>query len=304
MFFKNLLLYRLVEPFNFSAEEFNLKLKENTFYPCPRTEKFSAGWVSPYGSENDLYIHSMKGFYLFAFCKEEKLLPATVVREELNKKIAELERREDRPIYKKEKTELKEQVIMTLRSQAFSRKKLTFAYLDVNSNYLLIDTSSRNKAEEICSYLRKSLGSLKLSLPVTKSQPETIMTSWLVQKQQLQNFRVENNCDMLDPKQKSAMIKCKEQDLNADEIIRHLHTGKQIAKLALNWESKISFEFCDDLTIRKIKFLDLLKEQHEENKKRSPEEQLDTDFAIMTGEFSYFLQHLWSLFDGLEPIPN
>jgi recombination associated protein RdgC len=302
MFFKNLLIYHLVEPFRLSIPEFSECLKASTYLPCPRSESFSVGWVSPYGMDHESYVHAMQGFILFAFCKEEKLLPASVIRDALNKEIAELEQREDRPIYRKERTELKERVIMTLRHQAFSRKKINFAYLDTTQNYLLIDTASRNKAEEICSYLRKTLGSLKLALLSTRSQPEIIMTSWLTENQHPAYFRIENNCDMLDAKQKMGMIKVKEQDLNTEDIIRHLYAGKRIVKLALNWEDRITFEFSDDLSIKKIKFLDLIQNQRERYKSQSYPEQLDGDFAIMTGEFSRFLTDLWALFDGLEPV--
>ncbi len=304
MFFKNLLLYRLQEPYSLTADELNQQLLNQPFLPCPKSESFSAGWVSPYGLGHELYVHSLKGYMLFAYCKEEKLLPAAVVKEELDKKISEIEKREDRAIYRKERFELKEQIIINLRYQAFSRKKITFAYLDTQANWLVIDTSSRNKAEEVCSFLRKTLGSLKIALPVTNNSPQNIMTSWLVDKTSLSSFNIENNCDMLDPKQKTSMIKCKDQDLAAEEIIRHLHRGKQVAKLALNWDNKIAFEFSDDLIIRKIKFMDLIQQDRSEIKKQSPQEQLDTDFAIMTGEFSQFLPNLWSLFDGLAPITD
>jgi recombination associated protein RdgC len=304
MFFKNILLYRLIESFNYSLEDFNQQLKMKPFFPCPRSEDFSEGWVSPYELDNELYVHSLKGYLLFAFCKEKKLLPGSVIREALNQRIAELTEREQRDIYRKEKKELREQIIMSLRAQAFSQKKVTFAYIDTNENWLIVDTASRTKGEEVCSFLRKTLGSLKLALPTTTSRPEAVMTTWLREKQGLLNFKIENNCDMLDPRQKASMIKCKEQDLSAEEIVRHLHAGKQIVKLALNWEDKVAFELNEDLSIKKIKFLDIIQKQRETIHVDSKQAQLDADFAIMTGEFSKLLSHLWPLFEGLIPVES
>jgi recombination associated protein RdgC len=298
MLFKNILLYQMVEPFIWDAGKLNDQLTQYAYRACPRSENTSCGWVSPYGPDSDLFAHSLKSFYLIAFCKEEKILPSSVIKEELDKKINAMQQKEERTLYRKEKIALREEIIINLRQQAFSRKKMTYAYIDVNQNWLLIDASSRNKAEEICSYLRKTLGSLKLMLPSTQSQPEKIMTSWLVNKENLPYFKIQNNCDMLDPKQKMSMIKCKEQDLNAQEIINHLHSGKQIVKLTLNWQDKIMFDLSDDLGIKRVKFLDLT-QTREEIKNQSDREQLDADFAIMTGEFTQFLQDLWTLFDGL-----
>lgn len=297
MFFKNLLIYRLTEPFNYSAESLHEQLETHAYKPCYKTESFSLGWVSPYGGNHSMLVHSIKGYMLFAFCKEEKLIPNTVIKDMLEQKMIEIEQREGRPVYRKEKVELKEQILHDLRQKAFSRKKITFAYIDTQLNWLLVDTASRKKAEEICCHLRKTLGSLKLELPSTNTAPPLIMTSWLINKKQPASFHIANDCDMLDEKQRIGMIKCKEQDLNADEIIRHLHNGKQVIKLALSWENKIKFDLCDDLTIKKIRFLDLIEKS--DLKDQSPEEQLDGHFAIMSGEFAQFLPDLWSLFDGL-----
>lgn len=304
MFFKNITLYQLTEDFRYSSDELQAQLAKAIFMPCPKSENFSLGWVSPFGLDSEVLVHALAGYYLIAFCKEEKILPGSVIKEELEKKLSLIEKAEDRLVYRKEKKELRDQIIINLRHQAFSRKKIIFAYIDTHSNYLVIDSSSRNKAEELCSFLRKTLGSLKLALPQTKSKPENIMTSWLLGKENLPSFVVQNNCEMLDPKQKTAMIKCKEHDLNADEILSHLHTGKQIVKLALKWQDKISFDLSEDLAIRRIKFLELIQEQRKDTKHQSDKEQLDTEFAIMTGEFSQFLQDLWPLFDGLTATEN
>lgn len=300
MFFKNILLYRLVDKFQYNENDFNELLKANIFLPCPRSENSSIGWISPFGDQQEeMLVHGLKGYLLFAFCKEEKLLPSAIIKEELNKKIKELEHDEGREIYKKEKSQLKEEVIINLRYQAFSRKKITYAYIDIVNNCLIINTASRNRAEELCTLLRKSLGSLKLSLPQTISKPETVMTAWLREKKELPFFKIEHNCDLLDPRQKTSMIKCKEHDLNAEEILMHVNSGKQVVKIALNWNEKISFELSDDLTIKKIKFLELLKKQREEVDSQSLQDQIDADFALMSGEFSQFLAHLWPLFNGL-----
>lgn len=302
MFFKNIIYYRMVEPFELDLSALNTSLKAFSYKPCPRSENASFGWVSPYSLDNDLFVHSLQNYFLIMFCREEKIIPAAVIKEELTKKILQLEEAEGRTIYRKEKISLKEEIIIQLRQQAFSRKRLIHAYIDKKQKLLIVDTSSKKKAEEVCAYLRKTLNSLKIVLPATKLQTETAMTGWLRDKIPLPSFNIANNCEMLDPKQKMSSIKCKEQDLNSTEIINHLHSGKQISKIALSWQNKISFELHDDLSIKKIKFVNLIKDDAQGSKTPTPHEQLDIDFAIMTGEFSIFLEDLWSLFDGLVPL--
>lgn len=302
MFFKNLIIYRLAEAFQWDKEQLNEQLQSKVFAPCPKSESFSLGWISPYGKDHDNLVHQFRDCFLIAFCKEEKILPSTVIREELEKKVSAIEKTEDRILYRKEKIALRDQIIINLRHQAFSRKRITLAYLDTKKGFLLVDSSSRNKAEELSAFLRTTLGSLKLALPETLSQPETIMTSWLLEGQRFPSLDIQNHCDMLDPSQKTSMIKCKEQDLSAKEIINHLKSGKQIVRLALNWQDKISFDVAEDLGLKRIKFLELLQEQRTGANSQSPQEKVDTEFAIMAGEFSQLLDDLWSAFDGLTPI--
>ena len=53
----------------------------------------------------------------------------------------------------------------------------------------------------------------------------------------------------------------KQHDLTADEVQTSLQAGKFAAKLAIEWDEKISFVLSEDLQIKKLKFLDVLEEQ-------------------------------------------
>ena len=84
----------------------------------------------------------------------------------------------------------------------------------------------------------------------------------------------------------------KQHDLTTDEVQTSLQAGKFAAKLAIEWDEKISFVLSEDLQIKKLKFLDVLEEQLQDNDPQTHQEHLDIQFALMTGEVSAMLKDL------------
>jgi len=298
VWFKNVQLFRLAEKFPYSAEEFAEKLQQYQLQPCSRTQLSSEGWVSPFGKHNSELIHAANGSFLFALCKEEKLLPSAVIKQELEDKIAVVEQEQDRHLSRKQKLHMREEVVHTLLPRAFSRRKITLAYIDTINNYLVIDSSSRSRAEEFTEFLRRTLGSLKLTVLKTNHRPSLVMSKWLLENTNPISFQPEDSCEMLDIEKGTGVIKCSHQDLLANEVLGHLKSGKKLAQLAMKWCDKLSFVFNDDLSFKRMRFLDLLKENHDANAE-TKEQQIDADFVLMTNEFSQLFEDIFKSFGGL-----
>ena len=99
MWFKNLQLFRLSGDFTHSTTDIENKLTDHLFEPCGKTEPSRYGWVSPFGDHNDQLVHSAGGFLLLCAKKEERVLPAAVVREQLDERVAKIEAAEARKVY-------------------------------------------------------------------------------------------------------------------------------------------------------------------------------------------------------------
>ena len=81
------------------------------------------------------------------------------------------------------------------------------------------------------------------------------------------------------------------------EIKSHLAAGKLPTRLALTWDDRISFVLTEKLEIKRLAFLDLLKEEAEKSAEHA-DEQFDADFALMTGELVRFLPQLVEALGG------
>lgn len=304
MWFKNLQMFRFKEQFALEPEQLNDCLLDYKAKPCGSAQHFTFGWVNPFGKEDDLFVHAANGYFLFAACKEEKVLPSTVVRQALDEKVSEIELQEDRKVSAKQKRNMRDEIEFTLLQQAFTRKQTTFAYIDLKKQLLCIDTSSRNKAEEFTVLLRKSLGRLPV-VPVTVNKKvSSLMTEWVRDQKYPSNFEDDSACEMFDPEQEKSVIKCIQQNLTSKEITNHLQSGMKVRKLAMNWYEKLSFVLEDDFSIKRIRFQDMLQEQRKDVHAESKEQQLDADFTIMTLEFSHLLEELFEAFGGLEEVKD
>ena len=298
MWFKNLAIYRLTEAFTLTPTELEEKLQSLRFKPCSPTEVFSYGWTAPLGRSSEQLIHQANGFMMLCATKEEKVLPSSVINEMTAEKITEKEDQEARKLSRKERSELKDQIIFELLPRAFSFSKKTFAYIDPKGGWLIVDAASAKKAEELISFLRKNLGSLPLVPVSTKEKPVSTMTQWLIQNASPADVLIEDECELRAPEESGGIIRCKRQDLAAPEIKNHLDTGKQVIKLAISWSDRLSFIVDENLSIKRLKFLDLIQDQVADTETDTAEEQFDVDFMIMSQELSSFLPRLLEIFGG------
>jgi len=299
MWFKNLALYRFTEPFTLVADELEQKLDDKRFTPCGKQDEFSLGWTSPVGGSSEQLIHASNGFMMLCLKKEEKVIPAGVINEMLQEKIAEKEQQEARKLSKKERTALKDELIFELLPRAFSFSKKTFAYIDPKGGWMVVDAASAKKAEDFLSHLRKCLGSLPLVPVNTVDKPVTVMTGWLVDNATTpKDLVIEDECELRSPEEEGSIIRCKRHNLSLPEITNHLDTGKQVIKLAVNWTDRLSFIIDENLAVKRLKFLDLIQDQVTDTDAEDEVARFDVDFSIMSLELSNFLPRFLEIFGG------
>lgn len=295
MWFKNLTLFQLTEPFPYDATTLAAKLQAAPFRPCLSQELQTHGWVSPTGQQQGELVHAVGPFLLVCLKSEEKILPAAVVNELLAEKIEEIEEREARAVRRKEKDRLRDEIMQELLPRAFTRSRLHYAYLDTRGGWLVVNSSSRKAVELLTGMLRKTLGSLPIVPPKVAAAPAAVMTGWLKDGAPA-GVELADECELRDSGEGGGVVRCKRQDLRSEEIDAHLLAGKQVTRLALHWDGRLSVVLGDDLSVRRLRFADVVQEQLDDVEAADEQSLFDAQFALMTGELGEFLPRLLALF--------
>jgi recombination associated protein RdgC len=300
MWFKNLRVYRLIKPFAPSAEQLAEALEQKMFQPCGKQDLVSFGFVPPLGHNGKSLVHITNGHWMICAKRQEKILPGGVIREMLEDKIRLIQQQEGRNVARAEKQSLKEEIVFSLMPRAFTRSNLQFAYISVKDNWVVINTSSSKRAEELLGTLRELLGSLPVIPFCTKQIPSQVMTQWLKDSKLPDDFLLGGECELEAPKEDGRTVRCKKQDLTADEMLNHLKTGMIVRKLALGWQDSLECVIDDQLGIKRIKFSDRILSQLDDKQPETAAEAFDAEFALMTLEFKAFLAALSKAFGGVD----
>ena len=298
MWFKNLRIYRFTKDIDLTPDTLEIALYQQDFTPCSNMDFSRYGWVPPLGKNSEQYTHSCGGYTMICARKQEKILPPTAINEIVEEKVIEFELTQTRSIYRNEKRTIKEDVIHTLLPRALTRSYLIYAYFYPKNKLLIIDAASSNRAEEFMEHLRATLGSLPVVPLKCRSDAANIMTHWLQDKAP-EGFELDNECELQNPRESKNIVRCKNQELESSEIMSHLKAGKRVIQLALVWRDAIRFVLTDDLSIKRLRFEDIIQEQaDDDNNDRVT--QFDQDFAVMTLQIYEFIKELLEEFGGLE----
>jgi|CXWL01.1.fsa_nt_gi recombination associated protein RdgC len=295
MWFRNLQTYRITGG-NITLNSLEEMLSRHALQKCMQMEMQSRGWVVP-RDENENFVHASGQQLLIALGVEKKLLPASVINQHAKTRIAEIEQLQGYKPGKKQVKDIKEAAMIELLPRAFVQRHKTYAWIDGIKNRLIIDTASTNKADEFVEVLLKSVNDLALEPIDTQISPASAMTRWLSGDDLPSVFTIDRDCELQGMNDEKATIRYTRHVLEAEETALHIRTGKRVIKLAMTWDSKVSFVLQDNLQLRRITPLDILKESTE-----TDEELFDSDFAIMTGELSQLITDIIEALGGEDKV--
>lgn len=298
MWFRNLQLYRLPAGWDVDVAALDARLSAHALAGCGAMDMQSVGWLPPRDDERFVYVSNRQA--LLAFGVEQKLLPAAVVNQMAKDRAAQIGEQEGRPVGRRELRELKERVTDELLPRAFVRRRTTFAWIDSVHGWLAVDAAAKTKAEEVMGQLIKSVDELPARLLKTNLSPGAAMTAWLETGEAPAGFTLDRDLELRAPGDERATVRYVRHHLEGDEIRAHIAEGKQATRLAMTWNDRIAFVLTEELQIKRLAFLDILKEESE-GQAETDEERFEIDFALMSGELAKLLEALVEALGGEMP---
>lgn len=288
MWFKNLQIFRLPTHWKVDVEHLNTQLATQSFSKVSASEMQSEGWASPRG--DDRLVHSVNQQLLLLLQTEKKLLPSSVINQATKARAKELEEQQGFAPGRKAMKDLKERVTEELLPRAFAITRQTWVWIDPVHGWLVVDSSSPSKADEVIKLLLKC-DKIPLESLRTKVSPQTAMTDWLAGNEAPKGFTIDQDTELRAHTEDKATVRYVRHSIDPEDVQRHIASGKQCTKLALTWDDKISFVLADNLAIKRIKALDILSED-KETRSADENERFDADFVLMTSELATMLDDI------------
>jgi len=294
MFFKNLQIYRISPEWPITLDALHEQLSKRTFRHCGAQDMESRGWTDPVDGNGP--VHAVGYDWLICMQTETKILPPAVVQQEADKRAKEIEEQQGFRLGRKAMKELREQIISELLPRAFSRVRKTYAWINVAAGWLVIDAASQSRAEDVLELLLHTLDTFPVTLLRTARSPMSSMADWLAGEAP-QGFTIDQDCTVRSIAEDRKEVAYR-HGINDEQIIEHLEAGCLPTKLAMTYDDRLSFVLTERGELKRLKFLDVIREQVKADEHEDAQALFDAEFALMTGELLRLLPAIVAAMGG------
>lgn len=289
MLFKNLSIFRLdqsVPPI--SSDELADRLWHRPFQKCSPMQSASAGFVPP--RKGGALVEFIAGAQLVALKIQERLLPASVVAEEVEERVKKIEEEQGRKVGRKELRELRERVGEELLPRAYLRSKKVLAWISPGYGWFVVDSASAAVVDLVTGMIGEHV---KLARYSTVQSARHAMAEWLAAGAP-DGFTIDSACKLKSPEE-ATIAYSHFPVADSDEIRNHIATGKLPASMELTWHDKLTFQLTGGGVVKRLAFLDALIEESRDESA----DPFDADMTIMTGMLNEFLADLTAALGGM-----
>ena len=296
--FKNLMVYRLAPDWAATVLQIDDALGGARFTECGRTQQRSAGWVSPRANAHGALVEAIAGQWLLQLMVEQKIVPAAVIKRQVDALAAQVEKQTGRKPGKKQRAELKDQALLDLLPMAFTKRASVKVWMAPADRLLVIDAGSASRADEVLTALAQALPGFAAVLVNTAVSPAVAMAEWLVSGESPAGFAIDRDCELKAADGEKPVVRYARHALDIAEIRGHIQAGKQPTRLALTWQGRVSFMLTDGLQIKKISFLDGVLAGPRGASPAKKDDPFDADAAIATGALAPMIGDLLDALGG------
>jgi recombination associated protein RdgC len=227
----------------------------------------------------------------FAVGIKTKVVPGSVVRErvrvELRKAIENGE-----PSSGRLRKRIRENVMDELLARAFCKLTVVRGWVD-HRGWLLVDTGSANAAELVVSTLRKAIGSMPATRPVSEALG-VVFSEWVKSGEadpgspDSASFGLGDSCTLVTPGGGPRWTG-RDVDLLGMEVKEHLGAGARFERMGLTFGGMFSLTLDVNCVVRQLRVMDQMEEPSSDD-----EDEIDEDAMLVLPA-----QNVEGLVDGL-----
>lgn len=234
-------------------------LAERAHREITESEFSTAGFVAPFGGSE--LVVPVAGGYVFSVRYCEKILPASVVNAEVEKRVKAYEERDSRKIYRKEKQQIRDDVSATLVRRALTRSTVINCLYHVEHRTLIVAVGSKNLAAVATNQLLQAVGSIKAQTIYAAEQAHGItnrLRNYLDETTDtpFDTFQVGGQCKLKGIDGERWSIKHDDLYFAKDAISEAFANSAVVQEIELYTDS-VRFRLAHDFGIAGVKFEDL-----------------------------------------------
>lgn len=295
MWYSKITFLTINESANIDVEVLANALNQNPLKECGVGDGFSFGWI-PLIENSELWSLKSNNCLFMQAAKEIRVVDTTVLKQELSKKVSKIELERGTKVGRKEKADLKDELLYTMRANAPTKRIPVQCYIDFEGGFLVINSTQGQMLENIFKLIQTTLGSFPATPFSTESSPSSVMTEWIMNNNLPASLETTQYISIKDHSEDQATIEFKNVEPLSEDVTRHLQSGMSVSQLALKTES-LNFVLKDNLSLSKIKFSEILKDKAFEDSDGGKASDLDAISALQSLEFRQLHQRLGAWFN-------
>tara|TARA_X000001388_G_scaffold23413_1_gene15915 strand:+ start:7098 stop:8252 length:1155 start_codon:yes stop_codon:yes gene_type:complete len=285
MLFKNAKIYTLTQPLTLNSEMLEKAFGEHEFRHCGAHDLATMGFARCIGG---LFAHAAQGMFTIRIQKEEKILPSSVINDELEEVVERIEMETGAPVGKKAKADLKQEIVTKLLPQAFTKRTNTYGTIIPESNLVIVHAGSDSQAEAWLAMVRKALGSLPV-VPFARRSIQAELTHWVTDTTP-DTISLLEEAELKATDDTGGLVRVKNQELDSAEVSAHLDAGKLVQKVAFEYDEAFSAVLCEDGSVKRIKLAERALEENDDIPKDQVEVRFDADVYLYVSTLLGFIK--------------
>ncbi len=234
------------------------RLEEKRFAPTLSQQVESMGWA-PVVDEQ--LVMETDGAFGLLFRREERAVPAPVIRDHAAKRLAEQEGERDPS--RDELRQAREAALLELLPQAFPRQAETRLLVDQRNKQVWFANAAEKRNSQISSLLRETLGQWRITPAFGSEEHGSRLSRWLLEGPPA-GFELGESAKLLEPRD-GGSITVTRLGLPDENVLAHLRDGMTVEQLELVWRDRLRFTIRADGALTKVKALETLDNEFDDD---------------------------------------